>query len=145
MAVNIEAGWWPFGDPRPITYARNQTKIDQPLVEHLPSVLLEVEAMMNATQQLSQWKCIEQVIQDSNANNFSNLLFTMIKQPYLDRISNCYTSSNTSKWTTETIGSFEPFYYIIGSITVLGIIFLCLICKLCCILCKKKNDDDELD
>lgn len=148
LAVNICAAFWPFGDARPITYARNQTKIEKPFVEHLPSYLLEVEVMMNATNQSSQWKCIEQIIQSTNAKNFSTLLFTMLKPTYLDQVNKCYTSSDTSQWTEtaeETIRSFQPHYYIIGIIAFLGILFLCIICKLCCILCKKKSDDDELD
>ena len=147
LAVNIgAAGWWPFGDVRPITYARNQTKIIKPFIEHLPSSLLEVEVMMNATNQWSQWKCIEEIINSTNAKNFSNLLYTMLQPVNLDQVNNCYKSSDTSQQTAgETIRSFQPHYYIIGIIAFLGILFLCIICKLCCIFCKKKSDDDELD
>ena len=114
------------------------------------------EIKLNTT----EWKCIDVVLRNATKDqgNFTSLLLTATGEAVVDQIKGCYAVKSEGidwfGWWTDWWNFFsqtdfwkfvtDHYWYIVIAAVISLVVITCL-CKLCCVLCKKKHDDDFLE
>jgi len=113
------------------------------------------EVKLNTT----EWKCIDEVLRNAtnDPGNFTSLLLTAVNETIFDQIKDCYADKTETDlfawwkdWWNYLIQTeywkfvFDYRWHIIVAV-VAFIVFMTCLCKLCCTICKKKNDDDIIE
>ncbi|XP_070495131.1 uncharacterized protein [Chironomus tepperi] len=130
--------------------------IEHPKCQSLKVINYLHEIQLNTT----EWKCIEKILRNATKDpgNFTSLLLIATKEAIVDQIKSCYADKSegidwfgwwNDWWNNFTQTDFwkivtDHYWYIIIAAVATLVVLTCL-CKLCCVICKKKRDEELLE